>query len=78
MSKADSRIIRLYRRHWSEELAVVFLVVVASGTCLAFVRYGHLDKNPWGFIATAVAIFAALTGMMLTIAEAMRESNVDD
>jgi hypothetical protein len=78
MGKANTGIIRLYRRHWSEELAVVFLLVVTAGTVLGFVRYGNLDKNPWGYIATAVAIFSALTGMILTIAEAMRETNVDD
>ena len=78
MSKADSQIIRLYRRHWTEELAGVFLLVAAAGTCLAFIRYGELDKNPWGYVATAVAIFAALAGMVLTIVEAIRESNVKD
>jgi hypothetical protein len=78
MGKANSGIIHLYRRHWSEELAVVFVLVVASGICLGFVRYGNLDANPWAYIATAVAIFSALTGMILTIAEAMRETNVDD
>lgn len=56
----------------------MFLLVAAAGTCLAFVRYGHLDKNPWGYVATAVAIFAAFSGLVLTIAEAMRESDVDD
>lgn len=78
MSKADHGSIRSYRRHWSEELGIVFLLVAASGTCLWFVRYGTLDKNPWGYIATAVAIFAAITGMVLTIAEAMRENTIDE
>lgn len=68
----------MYRRHWSEELAVVFILVVAAGTCLAFVRYGSLDKNPWQYIATAVAILGAFAGLVLTITEAMRESSVDD
>lgn len=78
MGKANIGIIHLYRRHWSEELAVVVVLVAAAGTCLGFVRYGHLDRNPWAYIATAVAIFAAISGLVLTIAEAMRESNVDD
>ncbi|MEO6472603.1 MAG: hypothetical protein ABIO14_12460 [Aeromicrobium sp.] len=78
MGKENKGLIHLWRRHWSEELLIVFLVVAASVTCLGFVRYGHLEKNPWGYIATAVAIFAALSGMVLTIAEAMRESSVDD
>lgn len=76
MSKAER--IHLYRRHWSEEIVVVFVVVAAAATCLAFVRYGDLEKNPWGYIAVAVAIIGALSGMMLTIVEAMRENNVDD
>jgi len=57
---------------------VVVLLVAASGITLGFVRYGNLDKNPWGYVATAVAIFSAITGMVLTIAEAMRENNVHD
>lgn len=78
MGKANSGLIHVYRRHLSEELFVVFILVAAAGTCLAFVRYGHLDKNPWGYIATAVAILGAFSGMLLTITEAMRESNVND
>ena len=78
MSKHDQRSVRTYRRHWSEELAVVVLLVAASGVTLGFVRYGGLEKNPWGYVATAVAIFSAITGMILTIAEAMREGDIHD
>ena len=78
MSKHDQRSVHTYRRHWSEELAVVVLLVAASGVTLGFVRYGSLEKNPWGYIATAVAIFSALTGMVLTIAEAMREGDLHE
>lgn len=66
---------RSYRRHWAEEMAIVVLVVAAAATCLAFIHYGNLDANPWKYIATAVALVGALSGMMLTIAEAMREGN---
>lgn len=66
---------RSYRRHWAEEMAIVVLVVAAAATCLAFIQYGNLAENPWKYIATAVALVGALTGMMLTIAEAMREGN---
>lgn len=78
MSKHGQRTIRSYRRHWAEEVVIVFLVVAAAGTCLAFIRYGDLDKNPWGYLAVAVALLAALTAMILTIAEAMREGNIKE
>ena len=72
MGKENEGLIHLWRRHLSEELLIMFLVVVAASvTCLGFVRYGHLEKYPWGYIGTAVAIFAALSGMVLTIAEAI-------
>lgn len=76
MSKAER--IHLYRRHWAEEIAVVVLLVGVGGTLLFFVRYGSLDENPWSYIATAIALIGAISAMMLTIAEAMRESNADD
>ncbi|MDQ3155631.1 MAG: hypothetical protein M3Q98_02750 [Actinomycetota bacterium] len=78
MSKHDQRSVRTYRRHWAEELVVVFLVVAAAATTLGFVRYGTLDKNPWGYIAVAVALLGALSGMILTIAEAMREGDLHE
>jgi len=78
MSETSKKRIGKYRRHWSEELAVVLLLVGGAATCLALVRSGHLDKNPWGYIAVAVALVAAISGLILTIAEAMLENEVDD
>lgn len=76
MSKAER--IHMYRRHWGEEIVVLVLVVAAAVTCLGLVRYGHMDREPWGYIAVAVAILGALSAMMLTIVEAMREDNVHE
>lgn len=76
MSKAER--IHIYRRHWGEEIVILVVVVAAAGVCLGLVRSGQIDREPWGYIATAVAILGALSAMMLTIVEAMRENNVDE
>ncbi|MBW9206921.1 hypothetical protein KV102_10945 [Mumia sp. zg.B53] len=55
---------------WSLVVAVVAAFVITGATILLLVRGGTLNSNPWEPIGTALAIFGAISALVIGIAEA--------
>lgn len=67
-----------HHRRWGMYTALVVFVAAGAATVIAFARKGDVDKEPWGYAAVAVAILAALTGLLLAFAQAAFEAQGHD
>lgn len=54
--------------------AGVVFIAASAATVIAFARADKVDAEPWGYVAVAVAILSALTGLLLAFAQAAFES----
>jgi len=54
--------------------ALLVFVVVGAGILIGLARGGSIDREPWGYVAVAVAILSAVTGLLLAVAQAAFES----
>ncbi len=54
--------------------ALVVFIAAGAAIVIGFARGGDVDREPWGYIAVAVAILAAVTGLLLAFAQAAFES----
>lgn len=52
------------------------LVSVAAGAAIliGLSRGGEIDREPWAYVAVAIAILSAVTGLLLAFAQAAFES----
>jgi uncharacterized membrane protein YhiD involved in acid resistance len=67
-----------HHRHWGMWTALVVFIAAGSATIVAFARSGDIDREPWGYVAIAVAILSALAGLLLAFAQAVYESQGED
>jgi peptidoglycan/LPS O-acetylase OafA/YrhL len=63
-----------HHRRWGMWTALVLFIAAGSATVVAFARADEVDREPWGYIALAVAILTALAGLLLAFAQAAFES----
>lgn len=54
--------------------ALLVFVAAGSATIVAFARADEVDREPWGYVALAIAILSAVTGLLLAFAQAAFES----
>lgn len=54
--------------------ALVVFIAAGAGIVIAFARDGEISREPWGYVAVAVAILSAVTGLLLAFAQAVFES----
>lgn len=67
-----------HRRRWGMWTATVVCIGVLGIAAIALARYDRIELTPWGhYIALAMAVFSALTGMALAFAMAAIESRGD-
>ncbi|WP_370618041.1 hypothetical protein [Mumia sp. Pv 4-285] len=55
---------------WTAVVVVVASFVISGLTILSLARSGVLDGEPWEPVGTALAIFGAVTALIVGIAEA--------
>ncbi|KAA1422795.1 hypothetical protein FE697_011595 [Mumia zhuanghuii] len=55
---------------WAAVVVVVATFVISGLTVLALARSGAIDSYPWESVGTALAIFGAVTALIVGIAEA--------
>jgi hypothetical protein len=67
-----------HHRRWGMWTALVVFIAAGSATVIAFARDGEVDREPWGYVAVAVAILSALAGLLLAFAQAVYESQGND
>lgn len=63
-----------HHRRWGMYTAGVVFIAASAATVIAFARADKVDAEPWGYVAVAVAILSALTGLLLAFAQAAFES----
>jgi hypothetical protein len=70
------RIVTLHEHHrrWAMWTALLVFVAAGSATIVAFARADEVDREPWGYVALAIAILSAVTGLLLAFAQAAFES----
>ena len=54
--------------------ALIVFIAAGAAIVIAIVRNGELNREPWGYVAVAVAILSAVTGLVLAFAQAAYES----
>ena len=64
-----------HHRRWAIWVTIVAFVAAAGIAGMAFAREGAIAREPWGYVFLAVAIVAAVAGMIMTFAQAVFESN---
>lgn len=66
-----------HHRRWGMWTALVVFIAAGAATVVAFARANEVDREPWGYLALAIAILAALSGLLLAFAQAAFESQDD-
>jgi uncharacterized membrane protein (DUF4010 family) len=54
--------------------ALVVSIAASAAIVIAIARDGEISREPWGYVAVAVAILSAVTGLLLAFAQAAFES----
>lgn len=54
--------------------ALLLFVAAGAAILIGLARGGDIDREPWGYVAVAVAILSAVTGLLLAVAQAAFES----
>lgn len=67
-----------HHRRWGMWTALVVFIAAGAATIIGFARAGEVDREPWRYVGVAVAILAALTGLLLAFAQAAFESESHD
>jgi lysylphosphatidylglycerol synthetase-like protein (DUF2156 family) len=67
-----------HHRRWGMYTALVVFIAAGAAILISLARGGEVDGEPWRYIAVAVAILAAVTGLLLAFAQAAFESQGDD
>ena len=63
-----------HHRRWGMYTALVVFVAAGAAIVIAVARDGEISREPWGYVAVAVAILSALAGLVLAFAQAAYES----
>jgi hypothetical protein len=63
-----------HHRRWGMWTALIVFIAAGAATVVGFARADEVDREPWGYVALAVAILAAVAGLLLAFAQAAFES----
>ena len=63
-----------HHRRWGMYTALVVFIAAGAAILIGLARGGDIDREPWGYVAVAVAILSAVTGLLLAFAQAAFES----
>jgi hypothetical protein len=63
-----------HHRRWGMYTALVVFIAAGAAIVIGIARNGEIDREPWGYVAVAVAILSAVTGLLLAFAQAAFES----
>ncbi|KAA1399548.1 hypothetical protein [Aeromicrobium ginsengisoli] len=63
-----------HHRRWGIYTALVVFIAAGAAIIIAIARDGEIDREPWGYVAVAVAILSAVAGLVLAFAQAAYES----
>lgn len=63
-----------HHRRWGMYTALVVFIAAGAAIVIGIARDGAIDREPWGYVAVAVAILSAVTGLLLAFAQAAFES----
>jgi hypothetical protein len=67
-----------HHRRWGMYTALVVFIAAGAAILIGLARGGDVDREPWGYLAVAVAILAAVAGLLLAFAQAAYEAQGDD
>jgi len=70
--------LREHHRRWGLYIAVIVFIAAAAAFVIGFAREGEVAREPWGYVAVAVAILAAVGGLLLSFAQAAYEAQDND
>ena len=67
-----------HRRRWRISIAAVLVIGVSGIAAIALARHDRIDLSLWGhYVALAMAVFSALTGLAFAFTRAAIESRGD-